>query len=111
MTSGIKHPDIANAIAKPAVAGRPAPVVARRCAASTAGFTLIEVVIVMFLAALLATLAAPMYRNLSLNQNVRTAATSMQSTMLFARSEAIKRAQNVSIVPNASDWKNGWTVQ
>jgi type IV fimbrial biogenesis protein FimT len=78
---------------------------------TTSGFTLIELMVTVSIAAILLTLAIPSFTNMILNQNVRAGASDLQTAFFFARSEAIKRAANVSIVPTSGDWKNGWTVQ
>jgi type IV fimbrial biogenesis protein FimT len=83
----------------------------RRNRGPTAGFTLVELVVTVCVVAVLLTLAVPSLVNLSLNQAVRGAASDLQTSLNFARSEAITRAANVDVVPVSSDWKNGWTVQ
>ena len=76
-----------------------------------AGFTLTELLITVSIAAILLTLAVPSFTNLILTQNVRAGATDLQTSLIFARSEAIKRAESVSMIPTGGNWKNGWTVQ
>jgi type IV fimbrial biogenesis protein FimT len=78
---------------------------------AAAGFTLVELLVTVCVITVLLTLAVPSLVNLSLNQVVRGAAGDLQTSLFFARSEAITRAANVSVVPASSDWKNGWTVQ
>lgn len=75
------------------------------------GFTLIEMMITLAIAAILMLLAAPAMTTLIQTQQVRTAASDLHSTLNFARSEALKRAVSVDIVPVSADWKNGWVVQ
>lgn len=76
------------------------------------GFTLIELMIVIVIVAVLASLAAPSFRSFIINQRVKTASFDLYSTLLFARSEAIKRpAGSLLITPvNASNWADGWSV-
>ena len=50
-------------------------------------------------------------RNLIQTQHVKTGASDLQTALLFARSEALKRAADVDVVPVANDWKAGWKVQ
>ena len=91
-------------------------------AARNAGFTLIELLAVVAIVGVLAALVAPGMQKMILAQDVRTAASDMQTSLYFARSEAIKRASNVDVVPcsaaypptcgtGSPNWKNGWIVQ
>jgi type IV fimbrial biogenesis protein FimT len=75
------------------------------------GFTLVELLVTTSIAAILLTLAVPSFSTLILNQQVRVSAGDLQTTLFYARSEAIKRAADVSVVPSGGDWKNGWSVQ
>jgi type IV fimbrial biogenesis protein FimT len=84
---------------------------ARRYGSCPGGFTLVELLVTVCVITILLTLAVPSLVNLSLNQIVRGAAGDLQTSLVFARSEAITRAANVNVVPVSSDWKNGWTVQ
>ena len=76
------------------------------------GFTIIELMTVVVIMAVLAALAAPSFRSFMINQRVKTASFDLYSTLLFARSEAIKRpAGSLLITPtNASNWADGWSV-
>jgi len=77
----------------------------------TLGFTLIELLVTVSIVAILVTLALPPMRNLIQTQHVKTGASDLQTSLLFARSEALKRAADVEVVPVADDWKGGWKVQ
>jgi prepilin-type N-terminal cleavage/methylation domain-containing protein len=82
-----------------------------RFAARRRGFTLVEMLVVVTIVGVLAMLAIPAMKRLVLTQNVRSAASDLQTAMFYARSEAIKRAVNVRVVPTSSAWTSGWTVQ
>jgi type IV fimbrial biogenesis protein FimT len=75
------------------------------------GFTLIELVVTVTIVGLLASLAIPSMRKLIQTQHVRSGANELQTSLFFARSEAIKRAVSVSVVPTGGKWTGGWTVQ
>ena len=75
------------------------------------GFTLIELLVTVSIVAILLTLAVPALESLSLNQLVKAGAADLQTSLFYARSEAILRAANVNVVPTSGDWRNGWTVQ
>ena len=59
--------------------------------ARTRGFTLVELVTVIAIIAVIATIAMPDLSNLLVNQRLRGAATDLMSSLIVARSEAIKR--------------------
>ncbi|HSQ82045.1 MAG TPA: GspH/FimT family pseudopilin [Casimicrobiaceae bacterium] len=93
-----------------------------RRASRDAGFTLIELLTTVTIVGVLAMLGVPAMQKMILAQHVRTAASELQTTLYYARSEAIKRATNVDVVPcsakypptcgsGSPDWKNGWVVQ
>jgi type IV fimbrial biogenesis protein FimT len=77
------------------------------------GFTLIELMVVVALAAIMASLAAPSFKSFVSGQRIKTAASDFVMAAIFARSEAIKRNTDVTITPvtaGAAGWKDGWTV-
>jgi type IV fimbrial biogenesis protein FimT len=76
-----------------------------------AGFTLVEMTIVVVIVAIIAAIAAPSLAAALANQKLRGAATNLVSTLVLARSEAIKRGVQVQVVPlSGNDWKTGWRV-
>src|SRR5258708_27326981 len=74
------------------------------------GFTLIELVVTLTVLAILATVALPSYQNFVLTQRVRGASYDLMTSLVFARSEAIKRNASVSMTHAAGGWAQGWTV-
>ena len=77
----------------------------------SAGYTLPELISSMAVAAVLCGLSVPGMTGMMLDTRAKTAAIDVYSTMVYARSEAIKRNVNVDVIPNGGNWKNGWTVQ
>ena len=75
------------------------------------GFTLIELLVVMTVLGIMLGLAVPSFKNFIASQRVKSAAYELSTSMLFARSEAIKRNTTVTISPvTTSDWTSGWNV-
>lgn len=74
------------------------------------GFTIIEVLTVIVMIGVLLALAAPSFVTFSASQKVKTASFDVYASLVFARSEAIKRRQLVTVAPNGGDWATGWTV-
>jgi type IV fimbrial biogenesis protein FimT len=74
------------------------------------GFTIIELMIVLAIVAVLASFALPAMRDLLLAGRVRGASSDFYSTLIAARSEAIKRRANAVVAPNDSTWNSGWSV-
>lgn len=77
------------------------------------GFTLIELMVVVALAAILAALAAPSFKSFVAGQRIKTAASDFAMAVILARSEAIKRNADVtitSVTAGATGWQDGWIV-
>lgn len=86
------------------------------------GFTLIEVMVVVSILAILIALAAPSFTPMIERWRIRQATEQLQSTLYYARSEAIKRGGQVTIqkLPNNTNgctaaaidtnWGCGWFV-
>jgi len=84
------------------------------------GFTLIELMVTLTVAAIILTIAIPSFRNVILNNRLVTQANELITGINLTRSEAIKRGRSVTIcAANAgltdcaasTDWAtNGWIV-
>lgn len=75
------------------------------------GFTLVEALTVLVVIAVLAAIALPSLTNVLVSQRLRAAGTDLMSSLLLARSEAIKRNAQVQVAPQtAGEWKSGWRV-
>ncbi len=83
-----------------------------------AGFTLIELMIVLVIAVVLVTIAVPAFSTFLNNQRVTTQANNLVTAIHLARSEAVKRGDVVELCAssdasscNSSDWSQGWIVR
>lgn len=79
-----------------------------------AGFSLIELMVVVSIVAILTTLAAPSFVDMLRRNRLSAAASALQVSLSLARSEAVKRGADarVTVAANtaAGVWTNGWTV-
>jgi type IV fimbrial biogenesis protein FimT len=83
-----------------------------RAVRESGGFTLVEMLMVTSILTFLTILALPSLSAVVANNRLRAAGTDLMSSVLLARSEAIKRNGRVQILPaSASDWTSGWRVQ
>lgn len=74
------------------------------------GFTLPELMAVVAVMAILATVAAPSFSELIAGQRAKGAASDLFASLLRTRSEAIKRNTPVTLSPAGDSWESGWTV-
>jgi type IV fimbrial biogenesis protein FimT len=88
--------------------------------AQNAGFTLIELMIVMVIVAIFVTVGVPNFQNMIGDNRLSTQANSLVSSLQFARSEALKTGTQV-VVCRSTDgstcaggtgttWESGWIV-
>jgi len=80
------------------------------------GFTMIELLAVIAILGILSTMAAPSFRSFIVSQRIKSASFDIMSSLIMARSEAIKRNALVDIVPKAHpvtgvvSWSSGWDI-
>ncbi len=84
---------------------------------AAAGFTLVEVMIVVAILAIFAGIAVPSFRTLIADNRMTGQANDFLSALQLARSEAITRSRRISICPSSSGsgctataWGGGWMV-
>ena len=90
-----------------------------RCIRVQAGFTMTELLVTMGIAAMLMAIGVPSYRYVTYSNRATTEINSLLGDMQYARSEAVKEGQAVTMCPaNASyntcvattSWQGGWII-
>ncbi len=81
------------------------------------GFTLIELMITLVVAAILIAIAAPSFTTLIINNRSDGLAEELAAALQVTKAEAVKRGRRVSLCASnndgsgcAGDWTNGWLV-
>ena len=74
------------------------------------GFTLIEVIITIAIAAIILAIAVPSFVNFTRNNRVTSQTNELVSAFNFARSEAIRRGGVITVSATGADFNEGWCV-
>jgi type IV fimbrial biogenesis protein FimT len=75
------------------------------------GFTIVEVMFTLVILGILTAFALPEMSKFVKDQRVKAATQDVFATLLYARSEAIKRAADINVNPTTTDWAGGWSVK
>ncbi|NQD91971.1 prepilin-type N-terminal cleavage/methylation domain-containing protein, partial [Pseudomonas sp. CrR25] len=82
------------------------------------GFTLIELMVVIVIVAILASIGVPSFRTLIQNNNLTSQTNGLLGLLQLARSEAVTQRQQVTVCPssdqatcNGADWNDGGLVR
>ena len=73
------------------------------------GFTLVELIITLFIGSLLLAWGVPEYRELKARRMVTDLTNDIVTSFTQARAEAVRYGNNVEVSPNGT-WQNGWTI-
>ena len=76
-----------------------------------AGFTLIELCVVVSIAAILAMIAVPNFQSMLNRQRIATVSNDLFASVAYTRAEAIRRGTRVDLLPlDPADWAKGWKI-
>lgn len=74
------------------------------------GFTLIELIVTLAVAAIIIGLMIPSFQSVIRNNEMTTETNSLLSALQLARSEAVKRSDSVSVSAKGAGFGAGWCV-
>ena len=75
------------------------------------GFTILELMMVIAIVAIMTAVAAPPMGRMIDNNKMSKAASDLSWSLLYARSEAVKRNQTINVTRVGTDWSDGWEVK
>lgn len=81
------------------------------------GFTMIELLVTISIAAIMMSIAIPSFQNFLLQSRLTGHTNDLVLAMAYAKSEAVKRGINVSVCASSNSstctgtWQNGWIVR
>jgi prepilin-type N-terminal cleavage/methylation domain-containing protein len=78
--------------------------------AHVAGFTVIEMLVVVSIVGILATTAAPSFAPMIASKRAETTATDIYVALVQSRSEATKRNASATLAHKAAGWGTGWQL-
>jgi type IV fimbrial biogenesis protein FimT len=76
----------------------------------SSGYTLMELMVTIAIAGILLGVAIPSFTSIISSNRLTTYANELVAALNLARSEAIKRGQQVVVRKTGTDWEDGWQV-
>ncbi len=83
-----------------------------RCGRPAAGFSIIELMVILLIAGILLAIGVPSFRGMIQSHRLVTATSALSMAVNLTRSEAIHRGVRVDMVPagDGSKWTKGWII-
>lgn len=75
------------------------------------GLTLIELMVTISVLAIILGIAVPSFDRFVKSSRAEAQTSAMSSSLNLARSEAVKRGENIIVEAISSNWMNGWVVK
>jgi len=72
------------------------------------GFTVLELMVTLVVAAIVLSLAVPSFQRTVANNAVRSTTSDLVSALNAARAESMSSRAMVTVSPQGGDWGNGW---
>ncbi len=86
----------------------------QKIASNYKGFTLVELIVTLAIAAILMAVAAPNFSNMLQDNRITAHANQFIAALTYARSEAVKRSAAIDVVATnatgSDEWGGGWRV-
>lgn len=74
------------------------------------GVTLIELMIGIAIAAILVSVGVPSFKQLMINNEITQTRDNLYTTVISARSEAIRRGKDITLARSGTTWAAGWSL-
>ena len=74
------------------------------------GFTLIELIVVITIVGILASVAVPSLSDTLARQRAKSVSSELLASLSKTRSEAVSRNSNITLMPKTNQWIKGWQI-